>query len=808
MNTFFRTDEQLVNKLFGRDTKYVIPEFQRPYSWNSLGKSDKDNQVNVMWYDLISYFNSSNSNPYFLGSMVLIPEQTEFDSGEIYRVIDGQQKLTTLTILFVAIKCFLQDIHADDTYKELINDIIERIDELVYNKFWDDESRKENKVKIEVSTGNNFDNVLKVVTQCGNRNKIETHNCTKEQIEIIDRYFSNLQFFKDRLKEIFQIGNQLTIETGTKLRKFVAFLTNGVIVVRIMASNQDVAYQIFEVLNNRGLPLSNKDLFRNFLIKEFVDSTKNSSIANSKWFALENNFELDVDFISRWVESKLAKKHQFWAYSDLIKIYKDYLPTPTKSKLDCFYNDLENDLANYTSILRSTISNEIIRKRILFLINAPNTSSTINLLLSLFRHTSDVEKLKLFLLEFERYSIYTFLEPTIRFSSEPIFKSIAYLNNNDFENALQEFELQNEQLERLKELLSSSIKDNDFTKLLICKCIWNFNTEFDDGIINYELDYKSATLEHIIPQNPEKNSNWMTDFSENFRNDFTYKLGNMTLLTGKANSIAKNRPFQWKAEKVYTKTKLNITRELIVNEKINESFFIERHNMLLELIRNDLQLMSLTQTITQHKEEKLTQAIKIEININTDFIPENGNLEKVEALDKVNYFGLIKGEQIMLCSSRNQSPALVLWCLEKQPKHGLSNEGYDYFRKNHYDGVSNFIAQVEYIQLQSNELSMWEELYKEKLFPFWDPQFGPYEFNREKLKRIALCRVYKTNLPINSQDINPASYSYRTLQNSNKMLPINDVLKASVPILSIEKYEELENRIKSILKKYNAANIR
>jgi len=806
MTTFFSTDEQLVNQLFGSDTKYVIPEFQRPYSWNSIGKSDSDNQVNVMWDDLINYFQTTNPNPYFLGSMVLIPEQTEINTGRVYRVIDGQQRLTTLTILFVAIRCFLQDFQNDNQYKELIESITDRIDSLVYNKIWDNELRREKKVKIETSTGFNYDNVLKIITECGDRSKISNEE-TEEQKDVVDRYFKNLLFFESELKKTFLINKYLTVETSRRLSKFVGFLTNGVIVVRILASQADVAYQIFEVLNNRGLPLSNKDLFRNFLIKEYVAQTRNHTTANLKWFELENNYELDISFIARWVESKLARKHQFWAYSDLTGIYKEYQPTSTKSKLECFFDDFKTDLSNYTKFTRNKIDNKTINRRILFLMNSPNNYSIINLLLALFRNTSDNAKLEEFLLSFERFTIYTSLEPTIRFSSEPIFEAIKYLNNNDFKNAIQKFELQNGQLEKLKELISSSIKDNDFAKLLICKCIWNYNTEFDDGIIEYELEYKSATLEHIIPQIPERNSNWLNNFSENFRNDFTYKLGNMTLLTGKGNSIAKNKDIEWKAEKVYTKTKLSITRELVLTEIINESFFIERHNILVELICKDLQLEFNTNAIIQ-KEEKTSKIIPTISTINTDFIPTRGNLEKVEVLDKVNYFGLIKGEQIMFCSSRKQSPPLVLWCLEKQPKHGLSNEGYEYFHKNHFNGISNFVAQVEYIQLQSSKLQMWEELYKEKLFPFWDPQFGPFEFNREKLNRIVLCRVYKTDLEINQQDIKPAPYNKKTLANYNKMLPINDILKASAPILSIEKYEELENKIKSILKRYNAANIR
>jgi len=55
METLFTPEYKVLNDFFGNDMNYIIPAYQRPYSWESIGKSDKNNQVNVMWQYLIDY---------------------------------------------------------------------------------------------------------------------------------------------------------------------------------------------------------------------------------------------------------------------------------------------------------------------------------------------------------------------------------------------------------------------------------------------------------------------------------------------------------------------------------------------------------------------------------------------------------------------------------------------------------------------------------------------------------------------------------------------------------------------------------
>ncbi len=109
MATVFTPEHSPLDRIFAADTTYRIPAYQRPYSWQAVGKSERDNQVVQMWQDLSSFFedNRQNNKEYFLGSMVIIEDR---DKLRTFEVIDGQQRLTTLLLLFAAMRCFLREV--------------------------------------------------------------------------------------------------------------------------------------------------------------------------------------------------------------------------------------------------------------------------------------------------------------------------------------------------------------------------------------------------------------------------------------------------------------------------------------------------------------------------------------------------------------------------------------------------------------------------------------------------------------------------------------------------------------------------
>lgn len=116
----FQVEEQSLNSFFGNAKSfYSIPDYQRPYSWG-------DEQVFKLWDDIIEAYNNQNSN-YFLGTIV-----TTNGKDNRYDIIDGQQRITTLTILFAVIRSFVTE--SESNYRSVYNAISTLISNLIDNQ--------------------------------------------------------------------------------------------------------------------------------------------------------------------------------------------------------------------------------------------------------------------------------------------------------------------------------------------------------------------------------------------------------------------------------------------------------------------------------------------------------------------------------------------------------------------------------------------------------------------------------------------------------------------------------------------------
>jgi len=175
-------------------------------------------------------------------------------------------------------------------------------------------------------------------------------------------------------------------------------------------------------------------------------------------------------------------------------------------------------------------------------------------------------------------------------------------------------------------------------------------------------------------------------------------------------------------------------------------------------------------------------------------------VEKVEVLDKVNYFGLIEGEQIMYCTDLVNDAVAFLWCLEeKNPIYKHSALGEKYYDMSRFEGKSNYIAEIECLPIKKRNLDLWKELFNKELFPFWDPKDGPYKYHMP-LKYITLCRVYETNLSIVENDFGTGQV-HRLLYNPSKIKKIEDLKPKA--ILSTNNFTSKRDEIIKIVNFYN-----
>lgn len=261
MPTTIEVNKQSVEALLGsgKTKPFVIPEYQRPYAWIS-------EQVETLFEDLWEFTTTSGGTErdgsYFLGSIV----SYENENGE-QEIIDGQQRITSLFLLLRAIYTKLISTSESERTPEAAN-FIGKIEPSIW---------RTNKLTGKVD----YKNILltsRVVNNEGNeilRNILETG---KADENAKDNYSKNYCYFQE-------LFDKHSAENPLMVYQFIYALLNQAILLPITADTQDTALTIFSTLNDRGLPLSDADIFKAKIYNQLSVDQKSSFI--DKWKELD-----------------------------------------------------------------------------------------------------------------------------------------------------------------------------------------------------------------------------------------------------------------------------------------------------------------------------------------------------------------------------------------------------------------------------------------------------------------------------------------------------------------------------------------
>lgn len=240
----------------GQDIPFVIPEYQRPYSW-------RDDEVITLFEDLwefsIERTKPEGAKNYFLGCIVSYEENGE------RQIIDGQQRITSLFLLLRAVFSMLEN---DDNQTDEVKNFITKIKPALW---------KENEMTGKEDRGN----ILlrsEVVSDSGNEILRKILETGIADAKATDNYSRNYNKFLELYR-----GKATTSSMQTF--HFVLALLNYSILLPITADDQETALTIFNTLNNRGLPLSDADIFKSYIYKKLDDASKKNFI--KKWKKLE-----------------------------------------------------------------------------------------------------------------------------------------------------------------------------------------------------------------------------------------------------------------------------------------------------------------------------------------------------------------------------------------------------------------------------------------------------------------------------------------------------------------------------------------
>ncbi len=526
------TSNETYRKIMGNGLRYEIPKFQRDYTWEAENWDD-------LWQD-IKMLLSNEETEHYMGYLVL-----QTSNNKNYYVIDGQQRLTTMSIIILSVLKSLV---------ELSEKGIDTINNL---------KRKENLHNTYIGSVDNVtlisDNKLKL-----NRNSDEYYRM--HMVLLKDLPIRNTNSSEKHLRECFtwfyeRIKKEFT--SGETLAGFIDNIVDKLFFTVIEVSDQINAFKVFETLNARGVQLSSSDLLKNYLF----------SVVDDK-----NPSKIEIEELeSIW--SKIVGKLGNQKFEDFLRYYwNSYNKTVRKNNL-------------FKTIKKNIDSKEEVFK----LIRELNETADVYLALQepedeLWKNRPEVKKhlshLKLFQIK-QTNSIlmaaYKNLEPKqferlLNFCDVISFRYniVGGLNPNatkEIYNSIALSIVKNKKFE-ISELDSIYVSDDNFENDFSTKQFKNTSrnhkivkyvlSEIEFNKFNNEISFESDlfTVEHILPESAD---NQWGDFSDESIDRSVYRLGNLTLLEKNLNKDAGVLSYSEKL-KIFSKSQSQLT------SKISENF--------------------------------------------------------------------------------------------------------------------------------------------------------------------------------------------------------------------------------------------
>lgn len=255
-----KASETSLRNLLEGSKQFLIPLFQRPYSW-------KQENWETLWEDLMSLYNDDDKGFYFLGPIVTQAELGTADGITRYIVIDGQQRFTTLSILLAALRNYLKK--SDKQMAEQIHEFF------LINKY----QKNDDAYKV-LPTQDDCDAYKSIID-----NKIpKSKNKGLQSGQIYEAY----KFFDNKLKKPL-IDEDISLD----YTKFKNIILERLVLVNITSDNNDNPYLIFESLNNKGEELTQADLVRNYIFMK-LPSEEREEIYNNDWLPVQESFKSNM----------------------------------------------------------------------------------------------------------------------------------------------------------------------------------------------------------------------------------------------------------------------------------------------------------------------------------------------------------------------------------------------------------------------------------------------------------------------------------------------------------------------------------
>lgn len=521
------------NTIIGNGKSYQVPIYQRDYSW------EKDNWEDL-WNDIEDI---PNDKTHYLGYLVL---QRIAENEESFLIIDGQQRITTLSLLALAVCKLLKDWADEGVESEGNLKRYEEVRKRYIGNYSLSKLATDSKLKLNRNNDDFYQSYLL------NLRKPQAISKLKPSQKLLQQSFD---YFYEKVVQKFEDNKSGAELSETFLERTVG---GGLNFTVIEVKNDLDAFKVFETLNARGVKLSTADLLKNYL---FSKAAKLGALdldeAERRWQNIIDS--LATSDITTFIRHYWNSRYNLERESTLFKGIRNNIKDAQQS-FDLLQS-LENNVIYYAGF--SNPFDEVWNKdeqKQLKVLKYLGVTTCYSLMLSAleFLPRNEFENLlKEIVAVTFRYNI-SGRNPN---EAERVFSKVAVqISKGELKN-VREIALQ---------LKNIYVSDADFFQLFSTAEI-NFRrkkelikyilVEMENQLSNKENQVEDAksTIEHILPQNP--GSVWETEFPPNIQADYQNRIGNYTLLESSINHILTNEmPFEEKLEH-YKKSKFIMTND-------------------------------------------------------------------------------------------------------------------------------------------------------------------------------------------------------------------------------------------------------
>ena len=487
------------NFLQSPNVQFVIPVYQRNYDWTT-------SQCSQLFNDIIAV-ETEGRGTHFIGSIVFIHEGA-YSTSEVKElvIIDGQQRLTTINILYVALFRFAKENNFENEAEMLYNMFL-------VNQYVQNESSK---LKLKQTDINSlaFKSIL---------------NHTENQFSSYSNVIENFNFFKD----LIDFKNFNIIINGLKRLIFVEIS---------LERDKDDPQRIFESLNSTGLDLSQSDLIRNFILMDLVPKEQNK-IFNNIWSPIEENardLTKQRSLVSSYIRDYLTLKSK--KIPNKNKVYVEFKKKYAGYSDDDFNQELEFIKllsSHYKKFINPNTENDPEIRRELQYISRLEINVAYPFLLQVFEDYEKgiIEKPVLIkvLKLIQSFTWRRFIVGLPTNALNKIFMTLySDIDHEDYYESLAVSLVKKKGSSRFptNQEIEVSLKEKDLYNIqsknrnYLFEMLENYNNrEYVD------TSNESITIEHIFPRNP--NEDWQNILSgqelNSFRDKYLNTIGNLTL---------------------------------------------------------------------------------------------------------------------------------------------------------------------------------------------------------------------------------------------------------------------------------------